>query len=72
MRAAVIGAGISGLVAADALAEAGVDVVVYEKEDNIGGCHAKTLAIEGVGIDLGFMLFNRVRRRVGHQTISCL
>jgi cyclopropane-fatty-acyl-phospholipid synthase len=37
MRVAVVGAGISGLVSAYTLAKAGVNVVLYEKEDYLGG-----------------------------------
>ena len=59
MRVAVIGSGISGLVSAYTMAKAGVDVVVYEKEDYLGG-HAKTVTFDGVDLDLGFMVFNRV------------
>ncbi|XP_022722300.1 uncharacterized protein LOC111279604 isoform X3 [Durio zibethinus] len=59
MRIAVIGAGISGLVSAYILAKAGVKVVLYEKEDYLGG-HAKTVNFDGVDLDLGFMVFNRV------------
>ncbi|OMO95382.1 Mycolic acid cyclopropane synthase [Corchorus olitorius] len=59
MRIAVIGAGISGLVSAYVLAKAGVNVVIYEKEDYLGG-HAKTVNFDGVDLDLGFMVFNRV------------
>ncbi|GAB2294349.1 hypothetical protein Dimus_028557 [Dionaea muscipula] len=58
-RVAVIGAGISGLGAAYELAKAGVNVVLYEKEDYLGG-HAYTVNVEGVDLDLGFMVFNRV------------
>ncbi|KAK3022518.1 hypothetical protein RJ639_046795, partial [Escallonia herrerae] len=59
MRVAVVGAGISGLVSAYVLAKAGVDVVLYEKEDYLGG-HARTVTFDGVDLDLGFMVFNRV------------
>lgn len=59
MRVAVIGAGISGLVSAYVLAKAGAEVVVYEKEEYLGG-HAKTVSFDGVDLDLGFMVFNRV------------
>ncbi|RVW77296.1 hypothetical protein CK203_050126 [Vitis vinifera] len=58
MRAAVIGAGVSGLVSAYVLARAGMKVVLYEKEDYLGG-HAKTVTVDGVPLDLGFMVFNR-------------
>ncbi|PKA60610.1 Protoporphyrinogen oxidase, mitochondrial [Apostasia shenzhenica] len=59
MRVAVVGAGISGLAAAYELAVAGAEVVVYEKEDYLGG-HARTVTVDGVDLDLGFMVFNRV------------
>lgn len=55
----MIGGGISGLVSAYVLAKAGVEVVLYEKEDSLGG-HAKTVTIDGVDLDLCFMVFNRV------------
>lgn len=60
MRVAVVGAGISGLASAYELAKSGVEVVVYEAEDTLGG-HARTVTIDGVDLDLGFMVFNRVR-----------
>ena len=41
MKVGVVGGGISGLGAAYELAKAGVHVVLYEKEDYIGG-HART------------------------------
>lgn len=59
MKVAVVGAGISGLVAAYELAKSGVKIVIYEKENYIGG-HAKTVTVNGVDLDLGFMVFNRV------------
>ncbi|MCD7469746.1 hypothetical protein HAX54_008927 [Datura stramonium] len=58
MKVAVVGAGISGLVSAYELAKSGVQVVVYEKGDYLGG-HAKTVTVDGVDLDLGFMVFNR-------------
>ena len=60
-RVAVIGGGISGLGAAYELAKAGVHVVLYEKEDRLGG-RAKTVNVDGLDLDLGFMVFNRVRQ----------
>ncbi|XP_042401966.1 uncharacterized protein LOC121991946 [Zingiber officinale] len=59
MRVAVVGAGISGLAAAYTLAKAGAEVVVYEKEGYLGG-HAKTVSFDGILLDFGFMVFNRV------------
>ncbi|KAL5990379.1 hypothetical protein ACLOJK_011279 [Asimina triloba] len=59
MRIAVVGAGVGGLAAAHILAKGGVEVVLYEKEDYLGG-HARTVTFDGVDVDLGFMVFNRV------------
>ncbi|KAL3329127.1 hypothetical protein AABB24_036297 [Solanum stoloniferum] len=59
MKVAVVGSGISGLVSAYELAKSGVKVVVYEKEHYLGG-HAKTVTVDGVDLDLGFMVFNQV------------
>lgn len=59
MRVAVIGAGISGLVSAYVLAKEGAEVVLFEKDDYLGG-HARTVTFDGVDLDLGFMVFNRV------------
>ncbi|XP_078427785.1 uncharacterized protein LOC144700210 isoform X2 [Wolffia australiana] len=60
MRVAVVGAGVSGLAAAYALVVSGeAEVVLYESEEYLGG-HARTVAADGVDLDLGFMVFNRV------------
>lgn len=59
MKIAVVGGGISGVVSAYTLAKAGANVVLYEKEDYLGG-HSKTVHFDGVDLDLGFMVFNRV------------
>ncbi|KAL2347729.1 hypothetical protein Fmac_001729 [Flemingia macrophylla] len=59
MKVAVVGGGICGLASAHALAISGVNVVLYEKEDRLGG-HAKTVNVDGVDIDLGFFIFNGV------------
>lgn len=59
MKVGVIGGGVSGLVAAYEAARGGAKVVVHEKEDYLGG-HAKTVSFDGVDLDLGFMVFNRV------------
>lgn len=61
MRVAVVGAGINGLVCAYVLAKAGVNVVLYEKEDYLGGVHAKTIVnTNGFDLDLEFMLLSSV------------
>ncbi|XP_022871351.1 uncharacterized protein LOC111390533 isoform X1 [Olea europaea var. sylvestris] len=58
-KVAVVGTGISGLVSAYVLAKAGIEVVLFEKENYLGG-HAKTVNVDGTNLDLGFMVFNRV------------
>ncbi|KAH7522038.1 hypothetical protein FEM48_Zijuj07G0095500 [Ziziphus jujuba var. spinosa] len=67
MRVAAIGGGISGLVSAYILAKNGVEVVLYEKEDNLGG-HAKTVTIDGLLLDFGISCSEfgpRKRMRMG-------
>ncbi|KAL9261820.1 Protoporphyrinogen oxidase 2, chloroplastic/mitochondrial-like protein, partial [Drosera capensis] len=58
MKVAVIGAGISGLCAAYELADAGVEVVLYEKEDRLGG-DCRSVTIEDIDLDLGFLFLNQ-------------
>ncbi len=62
MRIAVIGAGVSGLVAAHRLAQHTHEVVVYEANDYAGG-HTHTIAVEArdggtLHVDTGFIVFN--------------
>ena len=57
--AAVVGSGCAGLAAASALASRGVRVTLFEAAPRIGG-HADTRQVEGVDVDVGFMVFNRV------------
>jgi len=51
-RVIIVGAGWAGLTAANALRNAGVDHVVLEGRDRIGG-RAHTVDLDGVPIDLG-------------------
>ena len=61
MRVAVIGSGISGLVAARELDRAGVEVTVFEAEERIGG-HSHTVTVESEtgswDVDTGFIVLN--------------
>ncbi len=61
MRAAVIGTGISGSLAARRLFDAGVDVTVLESEARLGG-HTATVDVEvggrRVAVDTGFIVCN--------------
>ena len=59
MKIAVVGAGISGLAAARALAAAH-QVTVFEAAARAGG-HVYTVAAAGHAIDMGFIVCNRAR-----------
>lgn len=52
MRVCVLGAGLSGLSTAHVLANNGIEVDVFEKQDVVGGL-AKTLTRDGFTADLG-------------------
>ncbi|MET0984252.1 MAG: NAD(P)/FAD-dependent oxidoreductase [Steroidobacteraceae bacterium] len=56
-RIAVVGAGMAGLAAAFRLQQAGFDVTVFEREDQVGG---RTLGIQkdGFGLDLGALILS--------------
>ena len=53
----VVGAGLSGLCAAKHLTTAGLDVVVLEASDGVGG-RVRTDAVDGLLLDRGFQLYN--------------
>src|SRR5262245_52532942 len=60
-RVIIVGAGWAGLTAANALRNAGVDHVVLEGRDRIGG-RAHTVDLDGVPIDwpkLGFLVIDQ-------------
>ena len=53
MRVAVVGAGLAGLAAADALVTAGVEPVVLEARDRVGGrVHSRELG-NGAVVEMG-------------------
>ncbi|KAH6792461.1 Cyclopropane-fatty-acyl-phospholipid synthase [Perilla frutescens var. hirtella] len=56
MRLAVIGGGVSGLAAAYVLVKEGVEVVVYEREETLGG-DAKTATVNATALHLPLMTF---------------
>ena len=53
----VVGAGLAGLACAQQLAAAGVDVVVLEASDGVGG-RVRTDVVDGFRCDRGFQLVN--------------
>ena len=60
MRIAVIGAGISGIAAADALSES-AEVTLYEADPRLGGhtdSHTVLLSDQVYSVDTGFVAFN--------------
>ena len=61
----VIGAGMAGLAAADALAAQGVDVEVIEAADRIGGRVHTTRLYDGRAVDLGAQFFSHGMRVLG-------
>lgn len=56
-RVVVVGAGLAGLASARALAGAGVEVLVLEASDGVGG-RVRSDVIEGFVIDRGFQVLN--------------
>jgi monoamine oxidase len=53
VRVAVVGAGLAGLAAADALATAGIEPVVLEARDRVGGrVHSRELD-NGAVVEMG-------------------
>ncbi|GAB3027967.1 oxidoreductase [Nocardioides flavus (ex Wang et al. 2016)] len=60
----VVGAGLAGLRCAQALVEAGRDVVVVEASDRVGG-RIRTDRVDGFLVDHGFQLLNPAYPAVG-------
>ena len=59
----VVGAGLAGLVAARRLHRAGLDVVVLEAADGVGG-RVRTDVVDGWRLDRGFQVLNTAYPRV--------
>ncbi len=53
----IVGAGLSGLAAARHLRSSGVDAVVLEASDSVGG-RVRTDVVDGFRLDRGFQLYN--------------
>ena len=51
----VVGGGLAGLVSASRLAERGIDVTVYEREEEVGG-RVRSREVEGFTLDRGFQV----------------
>jgi phytoene dehydrogenase-like protein len=68
----VVGAGLAGLVAARTLVAAGLDVVVLEASDAVGG-RVRTDRVDGYLLDRGFQLYNpgypEGRRQLDHEAL---
>ncbi|MFH1537500.1 MAG: FAD-dependent oxidoreductase [bacterium] len=56
-KVAVIGAGIAGLAAAYELGKDGCEVVVYERNDHVGGRMRTDRSVEGYAVDTGAQFF---------------
>lgn len=59
----VVGAGLAGLAAADAVAAAGLDVVVWEARDRVGG-RTLTSSVGGAAVDLGAQWLGPTQHRM--------
>lgn len=57
MAVVIVGAGLSGLAAARYLTSRGVDVIVLEGSDAVGG-RVRTDVVDGYRLDRGFQLYN--------------
>ena len=73
--ATVVGGGLSGLVAATRLAEAGADVTLYERRPEVGG-RVRTETVDGFTLDRGFQVlfssYPAVERELGAEGLDAL
>ncbi|MFC7155260.1 NAD(P)/FAD-dependent oxidoreductase [Halomarina halobia] len=72
-RAAVVGAGLAGLVAARHLAEAGIDVELFEENPEVGG-RVRSVREDGFTFDRGFQVlftaYPAARRELDYGALS--
>jgi len=72
-QVAVVGAGVSGMVAARALAKYGLNVVVLEASDGVGG-RVRTDEVDGFLLDRGFQVFiesyPEVRKQLDYDALD--
>ena len=71
MKTLIVGAGISGLACADALARSGQDVVLYEASARAGG-RIQTATVAGCRVEVGanflsstYRVIPRIAKRLG-------
>src|SRR5918995_161299 len=73
MRVIVVGAGLAGLTCAKVLSERGVEVVVFETSDGVGG-RVRTDEREGFLLDRGFQVYFTAypvsRRHLDHDRLD--
>ncbi len=73
MRVIVVGAGLAGLTCAKVLAERGVEVVVFEALDGVGG-RVRTDERDGFLLDRGFQVYFTAypvsRRHLDHEALN--
>src|ERR671917_834186 len=73
MRVIVVGAGLAGLTCAKVLAERGIEVVVYEASDGVGG-RVRTDERDGFLLDRGFQVYFTAypvaRRHLDHGALD--
>src|SRR5919199_3574480 len=73
MKTIVVGAGLAGLTCAKVLAESGVEVVVFEASDGVGG-RVRTDERDGFLLDRGFQVYFAAypvaRRHLDHGTLN--
>lgn len=67
----VVGAGLAGLTAARVLARAGIDVVVLEARDRVGGRTYSRAASDGTIIDLGGQWIGPTQDRMAELAEEC-